>query len=598
MSWRKIATQVLLWTIAACVFAALAFGHMDLWIRRGGEDGLAVEWNRRVLFPALSAAGLLVALAAINFLEIVRVLASRRALAALNVGVMVILSGGIAVFLNAIAARHYFVGDWTFKGIYSITERTESVVDGLKEPVRVHVVASPFHELYSTIRGTLDMYRAAAPQGMLEVVTIDPSQERDRLKRTLEEELGVNPKELDEPEVVIFSVGGGDGKKPRTKQVPFTSIVEIDYSGGGPRGGRLKGFKAEELFTEAILSLTRPKQSSLYVLTGHDEIEVFGGRADERLGEVERRLKNLGWKVETFGFDFAPESKKADVPADCDVLLVAGPRSRFEDRELERLRAWLDRGGRLLVLGDPEKLLRQRPGTRSFYFDDTRLDILLAPYGLALEPSYVYDPTAAVMDFTFAPTIRGVSENHAVTKPLVGLKLIFANAQGVIVSPTADAEVRNQAILETSAGAIAVRDMNAAQRTGNPFSADHRKGPIALAAVATKPVEVTPTAAPDAPTGTAEAPPVKGEARIAVVGDATFATDEVAMRVPPNMDLLLNLVAWLGAREESIAIGSKAPEIIRLRLDGDQRTRAMLVIIEIPLVCLFLALAVYGRRRS
>ena len=57
----------------------------------------------------------------------------------------------------------------------------------------------------------------------------------------------------------------------------------MQLANAGQQGGRLKGFKTEELFTEAILNVTREKQTAVYLLTGHQELEPFGGRQQERI---------------------------------------------------------------------------------------------------------------------------------------------------------------------------------------------------------------------------------------------------------------------------------------------------------------------------
>jgi hypothetical protein len=173
-------------------------------------------------------------------------------------------------------------------------------------------------------------------------------------------------------------------------------------------------------------------------------------------------------------------------------------------------------------------------------------------------------------------------------------------AQPVVVDPPGEgSNVKVQAILETAAAALAVRDLDAVRRTGDPSRADHRKGPLTLAAVATREVKApTETAEASAGTGTGTGTK-KAEARLVVVGDATVASDEVVDASFPNMDFVLNAIGWLASLEEAIAIGSKAPEIIRLRIDEDQKVRLQLIsLVTLPLACAAIGLAVFLVRRG
>jgi ABC-type uncharacterized transport system involved in gliding motility auxiliary subunit len=420
----------------------------------------------------------------------------------------------------------------------------------------------------------------------VEVDYLDPADAPERAQSALRR-LGIDPKSVEDADLVVFESPREAPAVPRTRMVPFGAIVEVDYTFGGD--GRVKAFKQEDLFTEAILDVTRDKPTAVYLLAGHEELTPHAGGPAERISLLETVLKTLGYSVESFEFQFAGEGKRTEVPADCDVLVLAGPQGRFDDREIGALRAYLERGGRALLLGEP--VVRRRAGSRgSGFFDDTRINELLKGYGLSLEGAYVFDESSMSRrgnPLHFLPKVQGISESHPITKPLLGARLPFAVAQPVVILPPGEAppEVKTQAILETAPSAIAYKDPDAT----DPYQGTPRKGPITLAAVARKPVTATATV-----TGTA----VPAEARLVVVGDVQIATDAI-FQDSRAADFVLNAIAWLAEREETIAIGSKPPEIIRLKLDDDQRKRLRLVsLVELPLLCAIIALAVFWVRRS
>jgi hypothetical protein len=588
---KRLLNSALLASLFAATFTALLFLFLDLWIVREALGG-GSEWNPRVLIPGALLVVSLVALPVVNIATVLEYLTSRRAYVALLFGANVAAAIGLAAGASYLSARHYRTFDWTFKGIYAISERTESVLRDLPRVVTANVVGSAAHPFFPTVRGTLDIYKAAAG-AKLDVEYLDPANDRQRLLAKLRA-LGVDPKEIDDPDVVIFECASTGAGAPRTKHVPFRSVVETESRGMGG-DDRITAFKVEQEFTEAILSVSSDSKTKVLLLAGHEELEPWRRSDEGQIGLLERTLRQLNFEVDTFTFDFAEGSGKAEVPADCGVLVVAGPRSRFADKELDAMRAYLDRGGRALILAEP--VLKQRPGTRSVFFEDVRLGGLLAEYGIKTEPSYIFDPSSR-QEFALAAKVDAFA-SHPVVKPLAGYPLVLLVAQPLVVEPpdAAASKVKVQSILDTSAAAVAVRDMNALDRGGNPFAVDHRKGPLCVAAAATK--EVDPPTGTAVPTGTAAPAPGRREARLIVAGDASFATDGLAGSVVENLDFAVNCISWLASREGAVSIGSKKPEQVHLNLDADQQTRVkLLAMLILPVGCAMIGLAVFVGRRS
>ena len=109
---------------------------------------------------------------------------------------------------------------------------------------------------------------------------------------------------------------------------------------------KLKGFKGEEQFTSAILGVVNPKVPKIYFSTGHGEHDPDGMDADG-YSQLKDALKRDNLDVEKTTL------LSGAVPADCDLLVIAGPKAPFTDPEKAALKAYLDKGGRALVLLDP-----------------------------------------------------------------------------------------------------------------------------------------------------------------------------------------------------------------------------------------------------
>jgi hypothetical protein len=553
-------------------------------LHRGAGDFLSPRGG--VVELAVAAAFALMALL-VNADRLARYLSPRRFVTIVNVTVMCVLAGGLVVFANVLAARHYRVFDETLKGSYSITERTRHVIETLPRKVVVRVIVTPYNPYMINIRGMLDAYHAVAPD-KVEVQYINVGQDRDETERKLMA-LGIDPKKLNGPDVVVFEGVDPDARVPRTKVVDLEDLVEIDYS-LGPQSARLKGFKGEEQFTKALLDVTREKATTVYFLAGHMELDVSGSAANERVKSLDTALRNLNYDVKPLKLDFAPDSKAREVPEDCDVLAIFGPRSRFDDKELGAIRAYLDRGGRVLLMAEP--VVKQRPGTTSVYFDETRLDELLKPYGLALGQALIHDPATAPADFVFRARFEGAGASHPITRPLRGLDMWFATALPLTVLEPAPPGVTVEPIVQSEPSAVSVRDLDAVAHGRDPETVADKKGPFVLAAAVTRALEpATATAEPAAE--------VKREARLVVTGDASIASDELTSRFREQLNFVLNAIAWLAQREETISIASKPPEILHLTLGPGDATRLELTgLLEVPLFCAAIALFVWISRRA
>ena len=104
----------------------------------------------------------------------------------------------------------------------------------------------------------------------------------------------------------------------------------------------------EEQLLGGVLRVVRGRARRLAHSTGHGEREPGGE------GESYRRLLAT---LETENYVIDPVSlEDGDVPADADVLVVAGPRRDFSAAATGRVDAFLRRGGGVLLLLDPAPL--------------------------------------------------------------------------------------------------------------------------------------------------------------------------------------------------------------------------------------------------
>src|ERR1043166_8838911 len=115
--------------------------------------------------------------------------------------------------------------------------------------------------------------------------------------------------------------------------------------------GRRKEFPnpREDLLMEAILQVTRPSRKIVYFLTGHGEHDL--NNTDRHMG-----YSTVRTVLRSEVYDVQPLSLlgESGVPENATVVVIAGPRKDLLPLELLKLSAYVERGGDLLVMMDPQ----------------------------------------------------------------------------------------------------------------------------------------------------------------------------------------------------------------------------------------------------
>ena len=323
----------------------------------------------------------------------------------------------------------------------------------------------------------------------------------------------------------------------------------------------------EDLIVGALLDLGRAKPKVIGFATGHGEVPW---RDDDRvhgLNTLTRGFRDDGFELREVPFDH-------DVPDDVDVLVVAGGTEPWRATELDRLDAFLGRGGALLVLIDP----RQAP----------ELAAWLGERGIKPGPNVVVDPEnrlyggEGVSIEARAPSAWGDGRELLPSSTLVTRGL----DAGVLLSSARALELDADAqpLLVTGSDSWATPAIERAEQGGADFDEerDERGPPVAAAA--------------------RELPPRGGArtgARLLVVGDVDVATNRF-VEFLANRQLLQAAIAWLVGEEDLIALRPERKETgtKQLFLSAGQANTALLIAVGIvPGTSLLLACALWLVRR-
>jgi ABC-type uncharacterized transport system involved in gliding motility auxiliary subunit len=356
--------------------------------------------------------------------------------------------------------------------------------------------------------------------------------------------------------------------------------IAIDYEG---RSERVVG-DSEQDITNGIIKVVTGEQHKVYFTQGHGEKDTASA---ERAG-YNGIAGQLG--RDNYGLEKLVLAQQGDVPADARVLIVAGPKVDFLPQEVDALRRYLDKGGKVMLMLDPPE----------------KSDSPVLTNLIALARDWAIDVgTNVVVDVSGVGRLLGTDETVPVaavypSHPIVeGFELLTAYplARSVTAAAGGAGGRVAQAFAETSARSWAETNMTALQTKGEvkfDEGQGDKRGPISIAAAVSFAV---PAAQAEKPAADKKDEASKPEARLAVIGDSDFAAN-FALGIQGNRDLFMNAVNWLAQQESLIAIRPKESSDRRITMTSSQQLRVLILVLGvIPLFVLGSGVYTWWRRR-
>jgi ABC-type uncharacterized transport system involved in gliding motility auxiliary subunit len=504
--------------------------------------------------------------------------ASRAATEISLLSVGVLLVAALFLLVNYFGWKYHQRFDWTESEIYSLSEKSENVLEAIANDVDVVVYMEPGDPLYQPVRELLARYEAASPR--VTVREVDPS------RNLAEAQALVDRYAIDSVNVILFESG------ENRRLVDSADLAEYDYSGlQFGQGPRMTGFKGEQSFTSALVELSGGESPKVLFTTGHGELQL-SDFSPAGLSGLEELLERDSFEVESWA-----SLGQATVPEDTQLVVIAGPTANLLEPELETLASFMADGGRLLVLIDPT--LAAAGG-----LVDTGLGAFLSRFGVVLGDDIVVDP-ANPLPFFGADTIYVNSYgSHVITRSLGQTELPTILSLARSVSVESDLEGFETAeLLMTTAEGWGETDLANLERV--QLDDEDLAGPVSLGVAVSAPAPAGQATSGSAESvdpgsetgGEDEAPATLGE-RLVVIGDATFATNGQLQNVG-NLTLISNALNWLVERESLVGIAAKTPESVSLSLSAGQMRRIFwLAVLGLPALVVALGIFVYRRRRS
>jgi ABC-type uncharacterized transport system involved in gliding motility auxiliary subunit len=321
--------------------------------------------------------------------------------------------------------------------------------------------------------------------------------------------------------------------------------------------GSPEGFSESDV-TNAILKVTRDTVKTVCFVTGHGEKSLTDSSVDgyAQIGE------NL--KKETYATNSINLISGSGIPSDCDVLVIAGPTKPLFPQETEMVSKFLDAGGKALIEVDPET--------------DPKLDSVFQAWNINVGNNVVIDVSGYGQMLGTGPEVPLVVQygDSPITKSLQRQMTYFPIARTASIADKSKSDPDAVELLKTSPRSFTKAKL---EHTVKYDPKTDTLGPLSLGVAASKKVG-------------------DKSARLVVVGDSDFATNQVLGGPGSDGDLFLNSVNWLAQDEAQISIRPKAETSRRIALTVGQATALTWIDrFFLPGFVIFVGIAIWWRRR-
>jgi ABC-2 type transport system permease protein len=406
----------------------------------------------------------------------------------------------LVVMANYLAARHSIRFDWSNAGANKLSASTLRALNSLTNTVKVIVFFDRNEPLFGQVSSMIKDYQLHCAKLDVEFIDYRYPGRAEVIRRQYE---STSPGDASR---VIFDYNG------RVRSVMGGELS--DFGIGADKEIRRTAFKGEQLFTSAILSVTAPRKTRAYFVTGHGEHDPQSTDDSEGYNRFAKMLVNNDVDLGV------ADLHSHDVPDDCGLLIIAGPKNRFDLDELDRLERYLSQGGRLLALfrwyagGDPL----------------TGLESRLLNWNVQIGLNYVVDKdqSSAANKWELVARPNGA---HPITKPLFRSSIEMIMPRSVSARPGG---VRADAPRATELISTGERGM-AVHPEGNQTGSVERVGAIPIAVAVEK-------------GGIQGVASDRGATRIVVLGSSmTFGN--AVIQAGANADLANLAVNWLLSRD-------------------------------------------------
>jgi len=463
--------------------------------------------------------------------------------------------------INFLGIRYHLRLDLTDSQLFTLSPQSRELVSNLPETMKVWLFSK---EQNIQDRELLDNYHRQSNKFKFEYV--DP-----QLKPGIAEKFGVK----DYGEVYL---------EFQNKRQVVQIISENE---------RLSEVK----LTARLQQITSSKTAKIYFLQGHGEHPLSASK-----GAISQAIQGLIDKnFITSGLNLAEQPQ---VPDDAAVIVVAGPQKELLTGEITALQNYLNRGGNLLLMIDPNT--------------NPKIDTILKDWGVRLDNRLAIDTSGANLQLGPAAILVTEYGQHPITKDFGKNISVYPLTRPLEIDSVSGIE--SMALLKTKPypGSWAESDQKSEKLEFN--EGKDLKGPLTLGVALTRKLsnQTSPTPTPiptnsptpiptnsptpiptNSPTPIpTNSPATAKESRLVVFGNSNFAVDGLFGQ-QLNGDVFLNSVSWLSQQDQQLlSIRPKEPKNRRIIISTFQANLLTIsALFLLPLIGLVTGFIIWWKRR-
>jgi len=333
----------------------------------------------------------------------------RRWSAGLNLIITIAAVVALMAMFNYLSIRHFTRFHWNRTTEADLSERTQQLLRSLTNQIKVTVYWDSKEDmLLPRVKGLLKEYQFASPR--IQVQYVDYTRDVAAAEK-VKQDYKLPPGKKD---AVIFEANGVSAV------VNASDLSDYDYSellsGKGTEIYRTH-FKGEVMFTSKIYSVATGRRTVAYYLHENGEHADVGDPSLDGYGKFFAMLRNEN------NFDIRPLRIVGtnEIPADCQLLIIAGPITPLATTELDRIQGYLEQGGRALIAFN-----RYSATSRQ----QTGLEKLLAKWGVEVGENTVIDKENSLSGtgWEIMPVDLGP---HAIMNALDGLRVVLSTPRPI-----------------------------------------------------------------------------------------------------------------------------------------------------------------------
>ncbi len=335
-----------------------------------------------------------------------------------NVSLSAALFIGIILIINFLSTEFHLRHDLTEDGEYTFSNATKDILDDLEDPINVKAYFSQnLPPQYATIRQAFQealIEYASRADGKVVYEFVNPNEKEDIEQEAVKagiQPLQINVREKDQMKQQKAFMGATISLGDKTEIIPFVQ----------------PGAAMEYALSTAIKKLSVTDKPVIGFLQGHGEAPI------SEMMEAQQSLDIL------YNLQEVTLSDSTDIPAMVKTLAIVRPMDSIPYNHIQRLDAFLARGGRLMIaMNRVDGNLQNASGMAV----STGLESWLRLKGLEVEDNFVIDAQCAAVtmqqqtsfgmmqqqiSFPYIPVMSKFAD-HPITKGLESVLFQFVSS--------------------------------------------------------------------------------------------------------------------------------------------------------------------------